>query len=63
MKNQPFYLLAFVFVVLALNTSCKKEDASVNPKITVTTIILDSTTSPIKIGGTVVAGIKDTIIE
>jgi len=63
MKNKIIKLLVFVFVVLTLNTSCKKQDASANPTITVTTKILDSTTSPIIVGGIVVAGIKDTIIE
>ena len=63
MKNNLIYLLAFVFVFFALNTSCKKQDASANPTITVTTKILDSTSSPLIIGGTVIAGIKDTIIE
>lgn len=61
MKNQLIYLFAFVFIVF--DTSCKKQEASVNPTITVTTNILDSTSSPISLGGTVVAGIKDTIIE
>ena len=63
MKNKIIKLLAFLVVALTFNTSCKKQDASANPTITVTTKILDSTTSPIIIGGTVVAGIKDIIIE
>jgi hypothetical protein len=63
MKNTHSYLLVFVSIILTFNTSCKKQDASVNPTITVTTSIIDSTTSPIIVGGIVVAGIKDTIIE